>query len=571
MPRGNDLDLGQIAGRPATLTLPATARDKHLYVCGTTGVGKSKFLERLIRQDIAAWGRSKSGLLLLDPHGSLYDAVMAWLARHNLNRPVIAIDLRRDDWVVAYNVLRRRREASAAVVVGNFVEGMAHVWGQSGTDQTPRFARRASNVLHALYEKGHTLLEAVQLTDPDRAVRLAMTDGIIDPVTRRDWEVLNALSPRDFETEMSSTLNRWRRFLANDAMRLMFGQSEVSLDLGRALEEGWIILVNLATERARVSEEDARLFATLLLTDLWTAAKERGKRKDIKPFYVYLDEFQRFVTPTIAEGLDEARGFGLHLTMAHQFPNQLLDAGPNGKRLYNSVMENASSKVVFRLTHEENLRPLAQWLYTGVLNPDEIKHELFSTKVMEYREEYRRIYSEGRTSGSGGGRTSSATAGDGTSGSADAFSAEAWSQHAGETCGDSSSWSESTSESHSDVPTLTPVLGKELSHVQFRSLDEQIFRSMAVLFDQDQRQCVARLIGMKAPVSLLTPHVKEPIVRPERIEQYRSERLAKFSFVLPAAEAAKRLAAREESFSRSALLETQLADEPATAKRQLRP
>src|SRR6185369_941592 len=112
-----------------------------------------------------------------------------------------------------------------------------------------------------------------------------------------------------------------------------FGQPDISLDLGKALDEGSIILVNLATEGAKVSPVDAELFATLLLSDLWTAAQERGKRDGVKPFYLYLDEFQKFVNPTIAENLDEARGFGLHFTLAHQFPNQLLDRGDNGRRV----------------------------------------------------------------------------------------------------------------------------------------------------------------------------------------------------------------------------------------------
>src|SRR5207244_8443366 len=101
-----------------------------------------------------------------------------------------------------------------------------------------------------------------------------------------------------------------RRFLRTQTMRNMFGLPNVSLDVRLALDEGAIILVSLATERARVSKENAELFATLLLSDLWTAAQERGKRDGVKPFYVYLDEFQRFVTPTIADNLDEARGFG---------------------------------------------------------------------------------------------------------------------------------------------------------------------------------------------------------------------------------------------------------------------
>ena len=161
---GNDLDLGLLPGRNARLRLSRTERDKHLYVCGGTGTGKSKFLEHLIRQDIVAWSKSKCGLLLLDPHGNLYDNLMRWLAWNRIDRPIVPIDLRQDDWVVSYNLLRQRT-SDPAVLVDNITDAMAYVWGQGGTDQTPLFARWAGNVLRTLYEKKMTLVECEHLID----------------------------------------------------------------------------------------------------------------------------------------------------------------------------------------------------------------------------------------------------------------------------------------------------------------------------------------------------------------------------------------------------------------------
>ncbi len=575
---GNDLSLGILPGRNASLTLSRTQRDKHLYCCGSTGVGKSKFLEHLIRQDIRHWRKSRCGLLLLDPHGNLFDSLMEWLAWNQdvLKVPVIPIDLRRDDWIVSYNVLRQRESVDPAVLVDNFVDAMAYVWGQGGTNQTPLFARWAGNVLHALYEKQHTLVEAEYLIDHvAKQVRYAMTSDLKDRPSRQDWRFADTLNARDFETQIGSTVNRLRRFIRNQTMRAMFGQQKVSLDFGRALEEGSIILVSLATERARVSRENAELFATLLLSDLWTAAQERGKRDGIKPFYVYLDEFQRFVTPTISDNLDEARGFGLHLTMAHQFPNQLLDRGENGKRVYNSIMENASSKVVFRLSHEDNLKAMAQWLFMGVMNPDEIKHQLYSTKVMEYREELREIITRSTASGKSQSAQHGQATGAGLGGTASFYdgeetlhTSESWSRFASQSGSESDSYSESESESMSQVPMLIPVMGKELAHVQFRSLEEQLFRAMAVLFDQKERQGVARLVGMSAPVSIRTPDVPKPPARKERTQRFLEQCYAKLPFALPGATARAQVTENPEAFAE--LLFGGPQNEPTTAKRKIK-
>jgi hypothetical protein len=571
---GNDLNLGKIAGRNNTLAFPRTERDKHLYVCGGTGTGKSKFLENLIRQDIKQWHKSRCGMLVLDPHGSLYDSLIDWLAWNKgvLDVPVIPIDLRQDDWVVAYNLIRQRDTADPAVLVDNLTDAMAYVWGQGGTNQTPLFARWAGNVIRALYENKLTLIEAEYLIDRvEKQIRYAMTSGLADKPSRQDWQFADTLNAKDFEAQIGSTVNRLQRFIRNKTMRSMFGQPQISLDFGRALEEGSIILVSLATERAKVSKENAELFATLLLSDLWTAAQERGKRDGVKPFYLYLDEFQRFVTPTIADNLDEARGFGLHLTMAHQFPNQLLDRGENGRKVYNSIMENASSKVVFRLSHEENLKAMAQWLFMGVMNPDEIKHELYSTKVMEYREELRTSVSRGTSRSTGGGVFSGTTGTISLGGaihSNEVQDPNAWNESYAESGGDSSTWTESGTQSETESSVLIPILGKELAHVQFRSLEEQLFRAMAVLFDQQQRHGVARIVGMSAPVSIATPEVHKMPSTPERQKAFLQACYEKLPFALPAALAQKGLTDRAEHMNNDFL--RQVASEPVSAKRKLK-
>jgi hypothetical protein len=241
---GNDLDLGTNAATGKRVILSRDKRSTHLYVCGSTGTGKSKFLEHLIRQDILNWPKSKCGLLLIDPHGSLYDSLMEWMASQPLKRPVVPIDLRSDEWIVAYNMLRDRQGADPGVIASNFVQAMAHVWGASGTNETPLFALWAGNILRTLYETKQTLVQAEHLINHLASdVRLALAKQVKSPMVRNDWMRVDKLSPAEFEAQVGSTVNRLRRFLGTEMLRSMFGQ-EASLDLETALEEGQIILVN---------------------------------------------------------------------------------------------------------------------------------------------------------------------------------------------------------------------------------------------------------------------------------------------------------------------------------------
>ena len=573
---GNTLDLGQIAGsKQLSLGFYPSERDKHLYVCGTTGMGKSKFLESLIRQDILAWRRSRCGLILLDPHGNLYDNLVRWCAWLKLdNLPIIPIDLRQDDWIVSYNLLRQR-PGKTAVLVDQITEAMAHVWGQADTDQTPLFARWIGNVLTALFENKLTLVEAQYLVSQSNPqLQYALTAHLKDPAVREDWESSRKLNTRDWDNQIGSTVNRLRRFVLHPTMRAVFGSKGASLDLGEALEKGSIILVNLATANSNISATIGKMFATVLLNDLWAAAGARGKRDGVKPFYVYVDEFQNFVTPTMAENLAEARGFGLHFTMAHQFPKQLRNLGEIGIRVYDSVLENASSKVVFRLTAKENLEPLAEWLFMGVMDPDEIKHELHTRKVIKYDEEIKIVRGVSKTTAHSRGFAEGQAAGAGMGGteflyneietlrgtvSDSSFESASSSAMVGD--------SEAETASITHVPTPVPVFGEELSNVQFRSLQEQLHRAMKVLFDQQERHGVARLVSMNRPVSITTPTVNEVPGSEEHTKRFLNKLYRKLPYAVRGDKAQKALDERERYYKEDFLKET--SDEPTTAARRV--
>jgi hypothetical protein len=432
----------------------------------------------------------------------------------------------------------------------------------------------------------------------DRDLRRALTSGIELRTVAKHWELLDTMIRREFVEAVGSTLNRFEPLVSQPYLSRMFGHPERSIDFRAALDEGWIILCNLATEGSLIHEDDAYLLGTLLLADLWATAKDRGKgsgerRKEQRPFVVAIDEVQNFITPTIAKNLSEASGFGLRLVLAHQLPSQLLDDPrheKHGKLLFKSLLTNARSKAVFGgLGHEEDVGPVADALYRGVLDPMAVKHLLESTKVVDYVLEYEKGYSRGHTTMDGGGSSRGRVSGSGSvrttghvvthtydadgnlAGSAYATpQMEAFNSHLAESHGEQSTWAEADTEAESDIPMLKPVLGKEVSAVQFLPLDEQRYLAMAALYDQEQRQCVVRLVGMHEPVNLFTPFVEDGFSSDESVERYIAKSYENWpDLALPAAEAVRLVEARQREIEQQVARQLALDDEePMPIKRR---
>jgi hypothetical protein len=245
-------------------------------------------------------------------------------------------------------------------------------------------------------------------------------------------------------------------------------------------------------------------------------------------------------------------------------------------------MENAKSKVVFSLSlRDRNLAPLADWLYSGTFDPNRIKLELYSRKVMDYAEETREI--TGRATSRGTGRSEARGEAVGTG----SVQGESWgasgdgaiilpptqwthstaeSRASTDTSSRGQSESESESESVSEVPVFIPIFGEERSSVQYSPLEEQRFQAEQRIMMQKERHATARFLDMNTPVEIRTPDVSPLFVREGRVETYRLEQLAKLPYVLSCEEAQARLEKRH-----SALVLPSIAPEtePVSYKRRV--
>lgn len=56
----------------------------------------------------------------------------------------------------------------------------------------------------------------------NKRMRSEMSAGLSKRSVIQDWAYANSLSPKDFDAQISSTVNRFHTFLHNERLRLMF-------------------------------------------------------------------------------------------------------------------------------------------------------------------------------------------------------------------------------------------------------------------------------------------------------------------------------------------------------------
>lgn len=349
-------------------------RQNHTHVLGSTGTGKSKFLELLLRQDIQNPG---CGVCLIDPHGKLYHDILSFVATEKspLASKIVTFNPFNDlDNVVGFNPLPSDSRSRYDYIEKNFVSACLKAWGQSSIHETPRIARWLQNIAHTLLVNDMTLLESAALISSEKHdhFRQKLVQNVVNDVVRIDWETLRDGSGTKRTEMLEGAGNRLISFLQNEIIRLVIGQKNNVLDLPKIMAEGKVLLINLNDESGRVTPSDAKLLGTMLVSELYRVSRLRDPLDPkLKPFYVYIDEFAQFVSNDIAHSLEEVRKFKCFYLLAHQHLSQLKR---EDAYLYSSVLTNCKNKVIFGGLSDDDLEIMNKEVNTGFEDLKSIKH-----------------------------------------------------------------------------------------------------------------------------------------------------------------------------------------------------
>lgn len=348
---GHDLVLGDNshADSARRVTLSAEQRTRHTHIVGASGTGKSHLLLNLIIQDIKA-GR---GVGVLDPHGDLVDRLLSYIPRGR-REDVILFDPADEEYPVGFNILSAHSTLEKQLISSDLVsvfQRLSTSWGDQMTSVL-------GNAILAFLEspKGGTLAELRRFL-VEKEFRRSYLSSVADPEVVYFWEKeFPLLSGRP----QAPLLTRLDTFLRPRLVRNIVAQKENRIDVGRIMNGGKIFLGKLS--QGAIGEENAHLLGTLLVSKFYQIALSRQELKEEKrrPFFLYIDEFHHFVTPTLATILSGARKYRLGLTLAHQDMRQLQSRNPE---LASAVLTNPYTRICFRVGDAD-----AQKLASGFAN-----------------------------------------------------------------------------------------------------------------------------------------------------------------------------------------------------------
>ncbi len=311
-------------------------RQRHVYVIGKTGTGKTTLLENMAIQDI----QNGRGVGIVDPHGEFAQKMLDHVPSDRIN-DVIYFNPADLEYPIAFNFIEKvdseYRHLVASGLVGIFKKLWAESWG-------PRLEYVLRNAILALLEYPESTLLGIMRMLTDKIYRNKVINNLKDPVVKAFWVDEFAKYPDRFMAEAVAPIqNKVGQFLTSSLIRNIVGQTTSTIDIRKAMDEKKILIMNLS--KGAIGEDNSALLGAMLITRIQLAAMSRIDiaEEERQNFYLYVDEFQNFATESFADILSEARKYRLNLTLAHQYIAQMDEV------VRDAALGNVGTTIAFRV------------------------------------------------------------------------------------------------------------------------------------------------------------------------------------------------------------------------------
>ncbi len=320
-------------------------RFRHFYVIGQTGTGKSSIFQVMIRQDL----ENGNGLCVLDPHGSLVEDLIPFVPKSRIDDVIIfdPADLERP---MGLNLLEAETEEERDLVALDAMNLMIKLFNEEVFG--PRIQDYFRNGVLTLMAdpEGGAITDVLRLFTDD-TYQATKVKHVQNPVVKSFWtNQMAKTGAREKQEIIPYFAAKFGQFYTNGMIRNIIGQTKSSFVFDDVMNEGKILFMNLS--KGLTGDFNSKLLGLIIVLKIQTAALRRQKMaaKDRRDFFLYIDEFQNYVTDSIESILSEARKYRLSLNIAHQYMSQIDGGGKkDGVNLKDAVLGNVGTMMCYKI------------------------------------------------------------------------------------------------------------------------------------------------------------------------------------------------------------------------------
>ncbi len=293
-------------------------RFRHVYIIWQTWTWKSTLMKLLAIHDIMNW----NWLCYIDPHWDDVDELLQYIPKDRID-DLIYFDLSNTEYPIWFNPLEADWEDEKDVITNDLVEMFISMYWPEVF--WPRIQDYFRNACFLLMDQPDwwTLVEIMRLFT-DSAFAEAKIRNIKNPVILSRWnQTYKKMWDREKAEIIPFIQAKFWPFTTWVYIRNIIWQPKSTFKMYDAMQEKKIILAKLSKWLSW--EINSQLIWRILTMQIKLSALKRAKIpiEERTPFFLYIDEFQNYVSKSIESVLSEARKYRLWLTIAHQYIEQL--------------------------------------------------------------------------------------------------------------------------------------------------------------------------------------------------------------------------------------------------------
>jgi hypothetical protein len=370
--------LGQDRATGKRIELPVSAFTTHLHLPGATGTGKSTVLFSMMTQLFLDW-RNPACHVIVDFLGGLAEDLLLWMSTDRCTQQVrdrlVLLRPAEGGVSMTLNPLLYDDYDQGFFKVNRATELILRAWSAQNLGEQPRLARWLFNSMWAAAQLGLTVADTAHLLIPGSPFHEPLVRALPERL-RSEWVEVLCARGGEATRILDSTRNRMKPFHESGILRRMFGSVQNRLDAGRFMREGKILILDLSP-RGRLSGPEANAIASLTVNEFLAAARSepRGHRS---PTFLWLDEFQRIVSPDFEYAIPEVRQLNIRLILAHQSFSQLKTENTD----LTSLIWQPRTRLAFA-EQGDDAELLAQEFASLTYEPKWVKEELYTLRQLQ--------------------------------------------------------------------------------------------------------------------------------------------------------------------------------------------